>query len=111
MQPYEILTGEFGIHPSFVGTDVIYFEKEEDFYGLFISELDHDRKQVDQSKFSNPYIYEFEGYFYNNQDPCHQKSIYTLFEYIDKHLIEGLFIEIYSCRDEKKRKSGTNIPI
>lgn len=68
------------------------------------------------NKWINPnfqilYIYEFEGYFYNNQDPCHQKSIYTLFEYIDKHLIEGLFIEIYSCRDEKKRKSGTNIPI
>lgn len=93
---------------------VIHYEKGEDFYGLFITELDSDFKKVLQTKFSNPYIYEFEGYFYNTQNANHQSAIYSLFEYINNYLTEGKFIEIYSCwdgqeQDDRNEKLDTTI--
>jgi len=123
--PHEIPVGEFGMKPVKIKLSdlnaernrkrdkkkqsnideqyVIHYEKEEDFYGVFIFELDHDLKQVLKTKFSNPYIYEFEGYFYDTQDACHRRGIYALFEYINDRLAEGQYMEIYSCWDGEEQ--------
>ena len=135
--PHEIQVGEFGTKPIKIKLSdlnnaeinrktakkkqsnadeqyVIHYEKEEDFYGVYISELDHELKQVLETKFSNSYIYEFEGYFYNTQNACHRRSIHALFEYINDHLAKGQYAEIYSCwdgeeQDDKNEQLDTKI--
>ena len=78
---------------------MVVYETEEDFLGIFVSELDgYDEIR---SQFSNPYVYHLS---------CsdHRKSYRVLFEYINENLLEGESVELYTCLDGHELKEKIN---
>lgn len=125
--PHEIPVGEFGKKPAKIerlptihrdvneeDQYIIHYENEEDFYGIYIDEVDDEIKQIIQTKFTNPFIYEFDGYFFQNENLFHRKCIYTLFAYVKEHLRNGQLMEIYTClygEEHKDKNEKRNITI
>lgn len=79
------------------------YETEEDASGIDVLNLFSGYDPV-RDKFTTPFIYEVEGNLHANNTASHRKSIRTLFNYIDEHLLEGDYIEIYSCWDGHEGK-------
>ncbi|AXI32784.1 hypothetical protein CIB87_15575 [Priestia megaterium] len=103
--PYELPIGSFGIKEKLVPLSkassfnrnpkkdklIKIYEKEEDAYGIRINRLTDGYSDIKHA-FTLPYIYELSW-------DAHSKSIKELFTYIEEHLIEGCYIELYSCLD------------
>ncbi|AIF42083.1 hypothetical protein [Virgibacillus sp. SK37] len=89
------------------------YETEEDANGIDVSDLISGYEPV-RNKFTTPFVYEVQGYLHENNTSGQCKSIKSLFNYIDEHLLEGDFIEIYSCWDgheEKEKDDSKDIVI
>ncbi len=103
--PYELPTGSFGTKETLAplpevslfnlnqkkDKPITIYEKEEDAYGISIHRLT-DRYSDIKRVFTLPYIYELSC-------DAHPKSMRELFTYIEEQLIEGCYIELYSCLD------------
>lgn len=89
------------------------YETEEDASGIDVFEL-HPGYEPVRDKFITSFVYEVQGYLHTNSTLSHRKSIKSLFKYIDEHLLEGDFIELYSCWDgheEKEKDDSKDIVI
>ncbi|WP_456270933.1 hypothetical protein [Bacillus sp. AK031] len=89
------------------------YETEEDASGIDVLALDPGYESV-RNNFAAPFVYEVQGNLYANHTSAQRKSIKSLFHYIDNHLSEGDFMEVYSCLDgqeEKKRDSRKDVVI
>ena len=74
---------------------VVVYETEEDFLGIFVSELDgYDEIR---NQFNNPYVYHLHC---SDQRKCYRE----LFKYIDENLCEGESVELYTCLDGEELK-------
>ncbi|USL45049.1 hypothetical protein [Priestia megaterium] len=108
--PYELPTGSFGTKETLVPLSkvasfdqnqkkdklITIYEKEEDAYGISINRLTDGYSDIKHA-FTLPYIYELSC-------DVHPKSIRELFAFIEKQLIEGCHIELYSCLDGDETK-------
>ncbi|MBU6080331.1 MULTISPECIES: hypothetical protein [Allobacillus] len=89
------------------------YETEEDASGIDVLNLVSGYEPV-REKFTTSFVYEVEGYLHTNNTASHHKSIKTLFNYIDENLLEGNFMEIYSCWDGhegKEKDDSKNVAI
>ncbi|KGX86174.1 hypothetical protein N781_04860 [Pontibacillus halophilus JSM 076056 = DSM 19796] len=84
------------------------YETEEDANGIDVFDLDTGYEPI-RNKITTPFVYEVQGYLHANNTSGQRKSIKSIFSYIDEHLLEGDFIEIYSCWDghEEKEKDDS----
>ena len=78
---------------------VVVYETDEDFLGIYVSELDG--YEEIRNQFSNPYVYHLD---------CsdHRKCYKVLFKYIDENLLEGESVELYTCLDGDELKENFN---
>ncbi len=80
------------------------YETEEDAGGIDVFHLESWYEAV-KDKFSTPFVYEVQGYLDTNRTSLHRKALKTLFQYMDEHLSEGDYMEIYSCWDGEEREA------
>ena len=79
------------------------YETEEDASGIDVFDLVSGYETI-RTKFTTPFVYEVQGALGANNTLGQRKSIKSLFSYIDEHLLEGDFIEVYSCRHGHEAK-------